>query len=186
MIRRALLLMALLALCSLAFAVPGNGNGNGTGQKPGLPTPPRNGFEPSVDRQESIAIVVQTDPRTTVEPACIAVQIGINLLSDDLDGDGKKDAIAANQVSLFPTLGGVAIAADLEALTPPLANCRTANGESPLTALLDRFEQLGGKIIVCGLCWTSRFGDSEPSRGSLGDPWSVHNLFLYADKVLTF
>jgi len=43
----------------------------------------------------------------------------------------------------------------------------------------------GGKVMICPLCATSR-GITEPTAGVPGTAVEIHNLFLFADKVITF
>jgi len=56
----------------------------------------------SVDNMEQVVISIKTNPLKDPEPACVALQIGINLLMD-LNGT----VLPADKVILFPTIDGV-------------------------------------------------------------------------------
>lgn len=164
------------------------------------------GWEPSADHVEDVVISVKTDPLPDdAEAACVAVQIGINLLSEDLNGDDPGGEVTpADDVTLFLTLGGVNV------LHPDVMNpkgepltCFTLDTsgmpvepEPPLYALINRFWLEGGNIMVCPLCWFSRYPDGPmpvPPPSSdvapaelIGNGAGIHDLFLKADKVIDF
>ena len=154
----------------------------------------RGGFwkalEPSVDREETVVVSMATDPREDAEPACVALQIGMNLLMSDLNGDEPGGKVTpADSVILFLTLDGVELVAnDLAGL-----ECLTPSGISPLAGLLSKFVNvLEGEVVVCPLCWSARgygpTGDDpkSPTYGIVADAFDIHDLFLYADKVIGF
>ena len=163
------------------------------------------GWEPSADHVEDVVISVKTDPLSDSEAACVAVQIGINLLSDDLNGDDPGGQVTpADDVTLFLTLGGVNVLSP-EVMTPeppeagPLCFSFDKYGEPitpPLAALVNRFWTEGGNIMVCPLCWFSRYPDGPmpvPPPSSdvapeelIGNGAGIHDLFLKADKVIDF
>ena len=163
------------------------------------------GWEPSADHVEDVVVSVKSDPLEDPEAACVAVQIGINLLLDDLNGDEPGGQVTpADDVTLFLTLGGVNVLSP-EAMTPgddaPTCFSLDKNGmpvepEPPLHALIDRFWMEGGNIMVCPLCWFSRYPDGPmpvPPPSSdlapaelIGDGAAIHDLFLKADKVIDF
>jgi hypothetical protein len=90
------LFLALAAAASVGYA--GDDRGSGF-WKP---------FEPSVDGQEDIVVSLSSDPREDAEPACVALQIGMNLLMNDLNGDAPGGEVTpADRVVLFATLDGV-------------------------------------------------------------------------------
>lgn len=144
----------------------------------------------SGDGVENVVITLNTDPTKDPEPACVALQIGMNLLMTDFDGDGVDDVTAADDVTLFVTTGGVELINPHNSIynrTKPKAVCTTPNGvdTASLQALLQGFQLRGGKVMICPLCAMSR-GISDPVAGDMGGAIEIHNLFLYADKVITF
>lgn len=144
-------------------------------------------FEPSVDRQETVVVSLSSDPNEDAEPACVALQIAMNLLMDDLNGTepgGKVDP--ADSVTLFVTLDGVELVAPESDFST--TSCLTPDGPRPLSGLLSKFvTQLGGEVVVCPLCWSDRgYRGRLPTYGIVASAFDIHDLFLYADKVLTF
>jgi sulfur relay (sulfurtransferase) complex TusBCD TusD component (DsrE family) len=144
----------------------------------------------SGDGVENVVISLNTDPTKDPEPACVALQIGMNLLMTDLNGDEIDDVVPADDVTLFLTTGGVELVNPHNSIynrTKPKPVCTTPNGvnTAPLQALLQGFVMRGGNVMICPLCATSR-GITEPTAGEPGSPVDIHNLFLFADKVLTF
>jgi hypothetical protein len=158
-----------------SYAAPGGSQGSG-------------GWEPSADHQEWVVIAIKTDPvYDDPEAACVALQIGINLLKQEVPDseDTLTDVTPADRVALFLTLGGVELVNPANAFAGP--ECDTPDG--PLTArlpdLLDGFLSEGGEVIVCPLC-AKRRSISAPTRGMMGSGVDIHNLFLFADKVIDF
>ena len=161
------------------------------------------GWEPSADHVEDVVVSVKTDPLEDPEAACVAIQIGINLLSDDLNGDDPGGQVTpADDVTLFLTLGGVNVLHPdvMEPAGAPLT-CFSFDKDGnpiapPLFALVDRFWTEGGSIMVCPLCWFSRYPDGPmpvPPPSSdlapeelIGNGAGIHDLFLKADKVIDF
>jgi len=139
---------------------------------------------------ENVVIALKSNPLVDPEAACVALQIGQNLMMDI--GDGP-----AEQVTLFPTLDGVEIVSDkmlpAEVLPngriktyPPHLDCLTPNGYVPLPEVLRAYWEMGGDIVVCPLCWTTRHEGETPIYGVVGNGGQIHNLFLNADKVIDF
>ena len=140
---------------------------------------------------EDIVIALKSNPLVDPEPACVAVQIGINLLSE-------IDGTSADRVTLFPTLDGVEIVGERmlpnEELPngrmknyPPHLDCLTPSGYVPLPVVLANFAaKEGAEIIVCPLCWGARYPGEMPIYGSVGNASSIHSLFLDASKVIDF
>lgn len=143
--------------------------------------------------QQRIVMTLQVDPLSDQEPACVALQLGTLLLSQGAD------------VTLFPTLDGVGIGnanvlAALHKAPSEKADCLSGEGLTPLPSIVDGFLKAGGTMVVCPLCWTSRYGTleensidqliqgetSDDMRVRLGDPLSIGDLFMNADKVIDF
>jgi hypothetical protein len=160
---------------STSYAAPGQSKGAG-------------GWEPSADHMESIVIAIKTDPLVDPEPACVALQIGINLLMDTIPVQGNYFSVTrADEVTLFPTIGGVELINpdnDL-ALAQPVCDTPAGPSSGSLAELLQGFVNLGGEVVVCPLCATRR-GITEPTYGIMGNGVDIHNLFLEGDKVIDF
>jgi hypothetical protein len=169
-----------------SFAAPGKSNGQG-------------GWEPSADHLESVVISIKSDPLVDPEPACVALQIGINLLSDTIKPPAAGvPVVPADEVILFPTLAGVEVVNPNNG-TPggdaddPLnaADCLSVTPDGnptfvSLNGLLQRFDSLGGQVVTCPLCKATRFPDDAPNFGIVGNGVDIHYLFLNADKVIDF
>jgi hypothetical protein len=136
-------LSSIVAVTS-SFAAPGNSNGQG-------------GWEPSADHVESVVIAIKSDPLSDPEPACVALQIGINLLSDTIMPPAAGvPVVPADEVILFPTLAGVEVVNPNNGIPggspdDPLneADCLSVTPDGnptfvSLNYLLQRFDSLGG------------------------------------------
>ena len=145
----------------------------------------------STDGFEQVVISIKSNPLKDPEPSCVAIQIGMNLLMDTVPVNGNNiPVIKAERVILFPTIDGVElINPDNRINKPknPKLVCDTPGGENTasLSQLLNGFVGLGGEIVICPLCADSR-GIDEPTLGAKGNAEDIHNLFLYADKVIDF
>lgn len=172
----------LLAGLFLALAAATSGGYAGNDRGSGFWKP----FEPSVDGQENIVVSLSSDPTEDAEPACVALQIAMNLLMDDLNGTAAGGKVApADRVVLFATLDGVFLVAPDSDLTPQ--QCLTAGGLKPLSGILSQFVGLGGEVVVCPLCWAARgYAGSPPTYGIVASAFDIHSLFLYADKAIAF
>jgi hypothetical protein len=140
----------------------------------------------STDGSEKIVISLGTDPTKDPEPACVALQIGMNLLMSIPDGVG----VPADEVILFLTTGGVELINPNNSIynrPNPKPVCTTPAGikTASLQKLLEAFEGLMGKVVICPLCAISR-GITEPVTGVMANAVDIHNLFLEADKVIDF
>jgi predicted peroxiredoxin len=142
-------------------------------------------FEPSVDGPENVVISLGTDPTVDAEPACVALQIGMNLLMDDLNGTEAGGKVTpADHVVLFATLDGVKLVASNSDLS---ATCFTPGGQQPLSEILSQFLGRGGDVVVCSLCWNARgYLETQLTYGIVAEASDIHSLFLYADKVIPF
>ena len=174
-----LLVAVMMAAASTAYAAPGTSTGAG-------------GWEPSADHVESVVISVKTDPLLDPEPACVALQIGMNLLMDSIevrDSTGEVIKIAvtpADEVILFPTIGGVELV-DPSNIALHEELCLTPGGMKSLHFLMGAFVAMGGEIVSCPLCLMARGIDfNDVSPGVVADGVMIHDLFLYADKLIDF
>ena len=146
---------------------------------------------PSSDGYGNVVISLGTDPTKDPEPACVALQIGMNLLMSDLNGPAAGGGVTpAERVVLFVTLDGVELVApgsDDPKSKISKQTCRTAGDSAPLSAILSRFVDLNGEVVVCPLCWIERgYIGQDPTYGIVASGFDIHSLFLYADKVITF
>ena len=147
----------------------------------------------SEDGIEQVVISVKTNPLKDPEPSCIALQIGMNLLMDTVPVDGNNiPVIKTDRVILFPTIDGVELVnPDNRINRPknPKPVCDTPAGENTasLSQLMHGFVGLGGEIVICPLCAESRgITEENKTMGKMGNAEDIHNLFLYADKVIDF
>lgn len=167
--------ITLFIVGTVSYAAPGKSQGGG-------------GWELSADHVETVAISIKTDPLLDPEAACIALQIGMNLLMDSINVGGNSVPVKpADTVILFPSLGGVELVNPENETQFDKKICFTPAGPNSrsLNQLLTGFENLGGKILACPLCAAAR-GIKEPSRGDIADGVDIHNLFLYSDRVIDF
>lgn len=162
--------------------------------------------------QQHVVITLQQDPLQNVEASCVAIQIGMSQLA------------MGSQVTLFPTLAGVGVVNNevLDLLDPNEA-ARPGRGRGdafglhkgkkaepelclvgrpdgmvlmPLRALLDNFVEMGGKIVVCPLCWFKRYPETAGDPDLLaellyedavmGGPTTIPRLFNEANKVIDY
>lgn len=178
--------LLIVSLGSATYGAPGKSKGKG-------------GWEPSADHLESVVISLNSDPLVDEEPACVALQLGINLLSNTIMPPPIGiPVVPADEVVLFPTVGGVEIVNPANGkpdepdglLNKELCLSFTPEGEPTavsLNQLLQRFTSLGGFIEVCPLCKAKRFPDEDPNfHAPVSNGVDIHNLFLFADKVITF
>ena len=152
-----------------------------------------------------VVISIKTDPTVDPEPACVAIQIGTNLLKDyATDLAGNVYPVEPAEVTLFITTGGAELLdpRHYEEGKPLAGDLCFAPGASglvmkSLTALLDEYESMDGDIVICPLCAYSRgIGTEEmvelgmaevtPTRGDFGGGVDIHKLFMEADKVIDF
>jgi hypothetical protein len=176
----AMLVAGLAASVPVGYAAPANGVVANVVEN----------LEPSVDQLESVVVSLATNPLDDPEAACVALQIGTNLLMNDLNEDGEVDAIPADDVTLFVTLDGVYLVDPNPRIQNYLntTKCLTPKGRKPLADVLYGFvEMAGGDVVVCPLCWSERGNKgTQPTYGSVADAFVIHELFLYGDKVLSF
>ena len=121
---------------------------------------------------------MKVNPLTNPETACLAVTLARSL---------RGYPVEVNNVTLFPTLDGVALG-DAKIVGNPKFKCTTPWGELSLRENLDAF--LGGNddnMVVCPICWRERYdAPILPDYGVLGNASSVGRTLLNADKILDF
>lgn len=101
-------------------------------------------------------------------------------------------------VTLFVTLDGVSLA-DESVVSSRRFKCETPWGEISLLENLEAFlfdvdmnMMNMNNMVVCPLCWKSRYGDESPDYGILpgppGTPTSIMigKMILDAEKILDF
>jgi len=135
-------------------------------------------------RTEQIVISLQEDPLAgDPERACVALQLGTGLLMNGAE------------VTIFATLGGVAIANQASLSSSRLCERVSSDGNlmepAPLSAILSMYLDAGGKILACPLCWVVRYGDLVESMDQLIEGDAVYAdtpvpLLLEADKVIDY
>jgi predicted peroxiredoxin len=144
----------------------------------------RAALTPRAQAGQSVVVSLKQDPASEAgfEAACVALQMATLLQMNGAE------------VTLFATLGGARIA-DQALLARDVRTCDTASGEVPLRNLVAGFINAGGgtdRILMCPLCWGSRYG-FEPAAmenfvdgAYMGDAASMASVFLAADKILDF
>jgi len=141
----------------------------------------------SMDGMEQVVISIRTDPLKDPEPACVALQIGMNLLMANVG----VPVTPADRVSLFLTIDGVELVNpenQINKRKKPKLVCNTPAGENTasLAGLLEKFVNMeGSEVLICPLCSASR-GITDPTQGKDASAEEIHNLFLFADKVIDF
>ncbi len=128
---------------------------------------------------QDIVISLKSNPMSNPEMACLAVTFARSLS-------------AAANITLFVTLDGVSLADD-SVVSSKRFKCDTPWGEISLIENLETF--LAGNannMVVCPICWKSRYGDELPDYGVLpgtteGVPAeAIGKMVLDADKILDF
>lgn len=134
----------------------------------------------SVGELQDIMISLKSNPMSNPETACLAVTF-----ANSLSGSAN--------VTLFVTLDGVTLA-DASVTRSRRFKCDTPNGQISLRENLETFiDGNHNNMVVCPLCWMSRYGDEElPDYGVLpgsadGTPReAIGKMVLDADKILDF
>ena len=133
---------------------------------------------------QDIVVSLKSNPMSNPEMACLAVTFARSLS-------------AGANVTLFVTLDGVSLADDSVASSRRF-KCDTPSGEISLIENIEAFltEDDGSvndnNMVVCPLCWKSRYGDELPDYGVLpgttvGVPMeAIGKMMLDADKILDF
>ena len=137
----------------------------------------------SAGEAQDIVISLKSNPMSNPEMACLAVTFARNLSADSTS--------LTNNVTLFVTLDGVSLADD-SVTGSRRFKCETPWGEISLLENLEAF--LAGNdnnMVVCPICWKSRYDDELPDYGVLpgaeGVPGTaIGKMVLDADKILDF
>ena len=145
----------------------------------------------SMGDAQDIVVTLKSNPMSNPEMACLAVTFARSLSG------------GAN-VTLFVTLDGVSLADD-SVVRSRRFKCDTPDGEISLKENLEAFladqafpadevfpDENDNNMVVCPLCWISRYGDELPDYGVLpgsedGTPReAIGKMMLDADKILDF
>ena len=126
---------------------------------------------------QDIVISLKSNPMSNPEMACLAVTFARSLSG------------SAN-VTLFVTLDGVSLADD-SVVSSKRFKCDTPWGEISLIENLEAFiAGNANNMVVCPICWKSRYGDELPDYGVLPgitvDGTAIGKMVLDADKILDF
>lgn len=138
----------------------------------------------SEDDPQDILISLKSNPMSNPEAACLAVTFA-RMLSANVD----------TNVTLFVTLDGVSLA-DESVVSSRRFKCDTPWGEISLKENLEHFIDINDydnpplpesskNMVVCPLCWKSRYGDELPNYGILSGA-AIEPMMLNADKILDF
>ena len=135
---------------------------------------------------QDIVISLKANPMSNPEMACLTVTFARSLS-------------AGANITLFVTLDGVSLADD-SVTSSRRFKCDTPWGEISLKENLEMFLNEGieggelnqNNMVVCPICWKSRYGDELPDYGVLpgvtedvpGD--AIGKMMLDADKILDF
>jgi sulfur relay (sulfurtransferase) complex TusBCD TusD component (DsrE family) len=136
----------------------------------------------SAGDKQDIVISLKSNPMSNPEMACLAVTFARSLSADSTS--------ETNNVTLFVTLDGVSLADD-SVTSSRRFKCETPWGEISLKENLEAF--LAGNddnMVVCPICWKSRYGDELPDYGVLPGTdvpaEAIGKMMLDADKILDF
>jgi hypothetical protein len=148
-------------------------------------------YEGGVSRGElqDIVITLKSNPMSNPEMACLAVTFARSLSNTELNPTNAN-------VTLFVTLDGVTLA-DASVTRSRRFKCDfpLPDGQIIEISLKENLEAfIGGNdnnMVVCPLCWISRYGEELPDYGVLPgaegvDPKAIGKMMLDADKILDF
>ena len=138
---------------------------------------------------QDIVITLKSNPMSHPEMACLAVTFARSLSHN---ADTTPPNLTNANVTLFVTLDGVSLADD-SVTGSRRFKCETPWGKISLKENLEAFiAENSNNMVVCPLCWKSRYGDEElPDYGVLPgaegvDPKAIGKMMLDADKILDF
>ena len=134
-----------------------------------------------IDTDQDIIISLQSNPMTDPERACLAVTF-----ARMLKGGGAN-------VTLFVTLDGVSLADD-SVVSSPRFKCDIPEPFPEDEEVISLEENLGKflgpdpkgnpDMVVCPLCWKSRYGSEVPDNGTKAA--NIQTMIFNAEKILDF
>ena len=137
---------------------------------------------------QDIVITLKSNPMSNPEMACLAVTFARSLSADSTS--------LTNNVTLFVTLDGVSLADDSVTSSRRFkCDFPGQDGEILEISLKENLEAFiagnDNNMVVCPLCWKSRYGDELPDYGVLPgaegvDSKAIGKMMLDADKILDF
>lgn len=135
-----------------------------------------------IDTDQDIVISLQSNPMTDPERACLAVTFARML---------SGGAPSAN-VTLFVTLDGVSLADGNDQVFEAQFKCTVpesmaTGGEITLKDHLELFlgsPKKSDDMVVCPLCWNSRYGSAVPFYGV--KTANIKTMIFNAEKILDF
>ena len=137
---------------------------------------------------QDIVITLKSNPMSNPEMACLAVTFARSLSADSTS--------LTNNVTLFVTLDGVSLADDSVTSSRRFkCDFPGQDGEILEISLKENLEAFiagnDNNMVVCPLCWKSRYGDELPDYGVLPgaegvDAKAIGKMMLDADKILDF
>ena len=135
----------------------------------------------TIDTEQDIVISLQSNPMTDPERACLAVTF-----ARMLKGGGAN-------VTLFVTLDGVSLGDD-SVVSSPRFKCdipepfpedeEVISLEENLGKFLGSTHEDNRNMVVCPLCWKSRYGSESPDNGTKSA--NIGQMIFYAEKILDF
>ena len=137
--------------------------------------------------ENPVVISLKSNPTSNAEAACLAVTLARVIQSNPYN---------RQYVTMFPTLDGVALGSHktvklkrfkCEVPGPFAGLPPDKTGTISLEENLNGFLEGGGTMIICPLCWETRYGDTPPDYGEL--PWGscvIPEMFGFAEKVIDF
>ncbi len=131
---------------------------------------------------QDVVVSLKSNPMANPEAACLAVTFARSLSMPE-----------NKNVTLFVTLDGVTLA-DKQVVSSRRFKCHTPWGKISLLENLEVFlDDNDNNMVVCPLCWESRYGDDElPDYGVLPGTTedvpgtAIGTMIFNADKILDF
>lgn len=153
---------------------------------------------------QDIVISLKLNPRSNAKAACLAVTLARSLRGDFPDPSTDARPETGANVTLFPTLDGVALG-DAHVVWNPRFECMTPEGMISLEGNLQLFLCDAGtaddcdipddlnmnNMVICPLCWIDRYGYVDESTPVMPDYGvlngnAVGKVLLGAEKVFDF
>jgi len=140
------------------------------------------GTSSTAGQPQDIVVSLKLNPKSHPEAACLSITIARNLRGD-FSPPGAPPTEA--NVTLFPTLDGVALGDD-KVVSSPRFECVTPEGFLTLAENLDAFiDGNPANMVICPICWSERYGTALPDYGVLNPP-AVNRILLNAEKIIDF